>query len=286
MTPEVIAVNHPGVYVEGMANVLVQDDFGSVLRDWRTRRNRSQLALATEAGVSQRHISFLETGRSKPSREMVIHLGLVLDVPLRDRNAMLVAAGFAPAYTERSIDDPDVADIRRALQLMLQAHNPFPAYVMDRHWNVVMLNDAAARLVASFPPEAQALAGNLLHLTMYPNGIRSVLNNWGEAAAAAIRRLAREVADAPADLELAILYDDIRSQPGAPTDQDMAAVPGAHDLLVPLDMTLGDHRLSLFTTIATLGSPNDVTMEELRLETLLPANTETEEALRAMAKLA
>lgn len=266
-----------------MSDVLTHDDFGHVLRDWRSRRSRSQLALASEAGVSQRHISFLETGRSNPSREMVIHLGVVLDVPLRDRNAMLVSAGFAPVYAERSIDDPDLADIRHALETMLRAHEPFPAYVIDRHWNLSLANDAAGRLIATLPPSAQLHAGNILRLTMHPDGLRQVTANWEEAAAAVIRRLHREVVENPGDTALADLLDEAMAYPGAPSARQLAEVPSAHDLLIPLTLEQQGVRLSFFTTIATLATPVDITLQELRLETLLPADADTEAALRALA---
>lgn len=263
-----------------MSDVLVRDGFGDVLRSWRGRRSRSQLTLATEAGVSQRHISFLETGRSKPSREMVVHLGLVLDVPLRDRNAMLIAAGYAPIYPERSIDDPDLVDIKRAIELMLDAHDPFPAYVIDRTWNLLLANDAAFRLIRNLTPEAQALASNLAKLVLHPQGLRSITRNWHDAAAATLLRLEREADDAPGDAELAELITEVRSYPDIPDDRAIAGVPSAHELLVPLEITLGGNELSFFTTIATLSSPADITLQELRFETLLPANPATEAALR------
>ena len=271
-------VIQPSLYGRDMTDVITRDSFGDVLRTWRARRHHSQLTLASEAGVSQRHISFLETGRSKPSREMVTHLGLVLDVPLRDRNAMLIAAGFAPVYAERNIDHPDLADVRRAIELMLSAHNPFPAYVIDRHWNLVLANDAAGSLMMALPEPAQLVATNLARLVLHPDGLRSVCRNWGAVAAVTLLRLDREVVDSPADLGLAELLDELRSYPGLP--DDLSAVPSSHELLVPLEVEQDGRTLSFFTTIATLAAPADITLEELRLETLLPANTETEAALR------
>lgn len=263
-----------------MSDVLTRDDFGGVLKNWRSRRNQSQLHLAGAAGVSQRHISFLETGRSNPSREMVMHLGLVLDVPLRDRNAMLIAAGFAPVYPERSIDHPELADIRRALDAMLNAHDPYPAYVIDRHWNMVLANGAAAALIGSLPPETQAHAGNLAKFALHPDGLRMSIENWNEAAAATLLRLEREVDEAPGDSELRAILDEVRTYPDLPTDRELARVPSTHALLLPLKVNLDGQSLSFFTTIATLASPIDITLQELRLETLLPANAATEKALR------
>ena len=283
MTPHVIAAIQVGDYVAGMSDVLTHGNFGDVLREWRGRRSRSQLDLAADAGVSQRHISFLETGRSKPSREMVIHLGVVLDVGLRDRNSGLLAAGFAPVYAERSINDPDLGEIRRALELMLGAHEPFPAYVIDRQWNLVMANDAAGRLIGSLPVAAQMQASNLMRLVFHPDGLRSRTNNWEVAAAALLRRLEREVAENPADADLAGLLEEALGFQGVPGPARIADVPSAHDVLVPLDVTVDGEDVSLFTTIATLASPSDITLEELRLETLLPADAHTEQVLRRLA---
>ena len=265
-----------------MPDLLTRDEFGDVLRTWRGRRNQSQLTLAGEAGVSQRHISFLETGRSRPSREMVIHLGLVLDVPLRERNTMLVAAGFAPVYPERSIDHPDMADVRRVLELMLTAHNPFPAYVIDRHWNLVLANEAAGSLIATLSPAAQAQAGNLAKLLFHPDGMRSSVDNWPEAAAALLRRLERELEEAPGDVGLIELLREIATYPGLPGHRELSVVPGSQELLIPLRLNINGRSLSLYTAIATLASPSDVTLQELRLETLLPANRDSEDLLREL----
>lgn len=265
-----------------MTDVMTRDEFGDVLRSWRGRRNHSQLHLAGAAGVSQRHISFLETGRSRPSREMVMHLGLVLDMPLRDRNGMLIAAGFAPVYPERSIDDPDMADIRRALEAMLRAHDPFPAYVIDRHWNLVMANSAAGAMIATLPSEAQAHAGNLARLMLHPDGLRTTVENWRDAAASTLLRLDREADESPGDHELLALVDEMRSYPDLPGERELSRVPSVHEMVLPLRLRLGDELLSFFTTIATLASPSDITLQELRLETLLPADQATEAVLHAL----
>lgn len=266
-----------------MTDLLPRTDFGPVLRDWRNRRHRSQLALATEAGVSQRHISFLETGRSKPSREMVVHLGVVLDLPLRDRNSMLLAAGYAPVYAERTLDDPELADVRRALDTMLQAHDPFPAYVVDRTWDLVLANDAALRLVARLPESAQLLSTNVLRLVCHPDGLRASSPHWQAGASVMLRRLQSEVASQPSNATLSELLDEVMAYPGMPSVTELAAVPSHGDLLTPISIVLDEVELSLFTTITSLISPIDITLEELRLETLLPANAETDAALRSMS---
>ena len=210
-----------------------------------------------------------------------MHLGTVLDVPLRDRNAMLIAAGFAPVYPERSIDHPDLADIRRALEAMLDAHDPFPAYVVDRHWNLVMANSAATMMIGILPPESQLLAGNMAHLMLHPDGLRNSVANWEDAAAAVLLRLGHEADDAPGDPELRALLDEVTNYPGVPTDTALTQVPATHELLLPIRLRWQDDVLSFFTTIATLASPSDITLQELRLETLLPANAATEAALRS-----
>lgn len=266
-----------------MTAVAHRRDFGQALRTWRTRRHRSQLTLASEAGVSQRHISFLETGKSQPSREMVVHLSSVLDVPLRDRNAMLVSAGYAPVYPERSIDHPDLSDIRTAITAMLEAHNPFPAYVINRHWDLLIANDAAVALLARLPPQTQALASNVLKLVLHPDGLRGVSQQWEPVAAATLQRLEREVEEQPMNDDLRSLLDEVSDYPGLPSSTTMAALPVSHNVLIPLTVTAGGMTLSFYTAISTLVAPTDVTLEELRLETLLPADESTRTALTAMA---
>ena len=281
ITPYVIVTIHGLAYGHVMTTVLTHDDFGQVLRTWRGRRHRSQLSLANEAGVSQRHISFLETGKSKPSREMVEHLGLVLDVPLRERNAMLVSAGFAPVHPERSLDDPDMAEIRRAIEAMLAAHNPFPAYVVNRRWDLLLANDAALALVASLPPKAQALSANIARLVLHPDGLRDMVTNWQQVGAVLLRRIGREIDENPADAGLVDLLAELEEYPGLPGSRELARVPAAHELLVPLSLRRGERELRFFTAISSLLEPSDVTLDELRLETLLPADAATHDALRS-----
>lgn len=268
-----------------MTDLLPRASFGPVLRDWRTRRHRSQLALANEAGVSQRHISFLETGRSNPSREMVVHLGVVLDVPLEDRNAMLVAAGFAPVYSARDLDDPEMADIRHGIDTMLQAHDPFPAYVVDRGWNLVLANAAALRLLERMPPAAQALSTNILELICHPEGLRTVSAGWEVAAGSMLRRLQSEVAANPTDGDLADLLDRVRSHPGVPDTTAPSFVPTGGDLVIPLTMELDGTELAFYTAITSLLGPADITLEALRLETLLPADPATTALLREWSEV-
>ncbi len=264
---------------------------GDVLRQWRKARRFSQLELSAVAGVSQRHLSFLETGRSAPSREMVsremvIHLGIILDVPLRDRNAWLAAAGYASVYRERGLDEPAMDQVRHVLEVLLNAHQPFPAYVVDRVWNLVMTNPPAMALTAMMvpPDKAPLFEGNIMRLFMHPEGIREHVVNWESAAAALMRRLERELAERPSDTALTSLLDEVRAYPGVDQLPDRPELPSGSDLLVPLHVRVPVGEMRLLTTIATIGAPFDVTLEELRLETLLPANPETEAILRSMAK--
>lgn len=208
-----------------------------------------------------------------------MHLGLVLDVPLRERNAMLIAAGFAPVYAERNIDHPDLVDIRRALQAVLRAHEPYPAYVIDRHWNLIMANAAAASVIASLPQATQGLAGNLARLVFHPDGLRTVAPNWSDTAAATLLRLEHEADESPGDPQLLELLEEVHGYPDLPSDRELSRVPAAHEVIVPLELRIAGQVLAFFTTIATLASPSDITLQELRLETLLPANATTEAAL-------
>lgn len=259
--------------------------FGDLLRQWRSARRISQLDLATSAAVSQRHVSFLETGRAKPSREMVVHLGTVLDVPLRDRNALLAAAGYAPVYQERGLDEPGLEQVRHVLSVILDAHDPFPAYVVDRGWNLLLTNDAAGTLVALLidPTDAQLFAGNLIRLSLHPRGLRRFLVNWEEAATALLDRVEREALERPTNTDLTDLLLEVRGYPGVADLPAGPQVPTGSALLVPLHIRTEEFELRLFTTIATIGAVYDVTLEELRLETLLPADPESEAVLRKLA---
>ena len=216
---------------------------------------------------------------------MVIHLAITLDVPLRDRNAWLASAGFAPLYTERNLAEPALDQVRGVLEHILAAHDPFPAYVVDRRWDLIMTNQSAMALTALAvePDLAADLGGNVARLSLHPNGLRRRIVNWDQFGAALLHRLEREVNDRPSDPELAALLVEVREYPGI---ADLAArpeLPSSQDLLVPLHLRTPNHDLRLFTTIATIGAPYDITLEELRLETLLPADPETEAALRQLA---
>ncbi len=257
--------------------------FAAELKRWRQHRRYSQLQLAVEAEVSQRHLSFLETGRSRPSPEMVERLSIVLGVPLRARNALLSAAGFADAYSEEPLQGTALAQIRGTLHTLVEAHNPYPAYIIDRTWNLLDANTAAANLTALLLGENAALelAGNVLRLFLHPDGARSAVTNWPEAAAVLVERLASECSHHPADLEMRKLYDEVTSYPGVNARPRHAAITSG--LLTPIEIDTGEISLRLYTTISSLAATTDITLEELRLETLLPADTETAEALGQLA---
>lgn len=258
-------------------------EFGARLRWWRTARRYSQLDLANEAEISSRHLSFLETGRSRPSREMVVHLATVLELPLRDGNSLLTAAGFAPAYSELDLDAPEMAGIRTVLTTILEAHMPNPAAVVNRLGDLVDANPAALQLMAAAVPagsEAAEPTPNLNRLVFHPGGIRARTRNWAELASAILVRLERERNHRPADEALASMVEEMLSYPDVPHLRSSSPILLGTDLLVPLVIEVGtDETLSLLTTISTIGSPHDVTLDELRLETFFPADAAGRELL-------
>ena len=255
--------------------------FGEELRRWRETRRYSQLALAGEADVSQRHLSFLENGKSNPSREMVLHLGRSLDLSLRDQNALLAAAGFSPEYTERGLDDPDLDEVRHTLEVVLAAHGHIPVYVVDRGWDVVMANPASlglAALAGIEPPLEVSL--NVMRTCLHPDGIRSRVRDWEQFATVLLHRLEREIVDRPFDDRLADLLAEARTYPGVAELPGRPPLPTGSDLMLPMQIETPAGTLRLISMIATIGGPFDVTLEELRLESLLPADRFTESVLR------
>lgn len=256
---------------------------GPLLRSWRQRRHLSQLELGTEAGVTTRHLSFVETGRARPSREMVLHLAEVLDVPLRERNHLLVAAGFAPTFRERPLDDPSFAAVRTALDQVLAGHEPYPAIVVDRQWQLVASNLAALVLVEDVAPELLEPPVNALRVSMHPDGLAPRIRNLGEWAGHVLDRLRRQ-ALITGDAEVAALEEELR---GLLREQGIDEVRsgGEHAGGVAMPMLLESAKgpLALITTIATFGTALDVTLAELALEAFLPADAATTEILRAYA---
>ncbi|GAA1575986.1 MULTISPECIES: helix-turn-helix domain-containing protein [Kribbella] len=255
-----------------------QRPVGQLLRGWRERRRLSQLELANRVDVSTRHVSFVETGRSKPSRDMVLRLAEHLDVPLRDRNQLLLAGGFAPIYSEASLHSPAMLAIRTTLRRLLQAHEPYPALVVDRWWNIVEANAGIAIFTAGVDEKLLQAPINALRLTLHPDGLARRIGNIADVRAAALTGLQRQVAST-ADPELQDLYDELRGY----AVHDRPAAPGPTDVVVPFELTHEGRELSLLTTIATFGTPLDVTVSELMIESFYPADDATAEYLRALS---
>jgi transcriptional regulator with XRE-family HTH domain len=250
-----------------------------MLRYWRCARRLSQLALALAADVSSRHLSYVETGRSRPSREMLLRLADALEVPLRERNALLVAAGFAPRYYETSLAAPEMAQMRSAVELILRQQQPFPAFVLDHYWNIVMANDAAPRCTR-FLLGADATETNMLRLCLHPNGLRKVMPNWEETAADLIRHLHHQIATSPADERAKALLSEVLAYPGTPTHWRTRDVANPPTPLLTTFFRKGDVELRFFSTITTFGTPHDVTLEELRIECTFPVDESTARVCR------
>jgi transcriptional regulator with XRE-family HTH domain len=255
--------------------------FGSELRRWRTIRRFSQEELALRSDVSQRHLSFLENGRSRPSTEMVTHLSIALDIPLRARNGMLTAAGFAPTYTDEALGGERMAELRKSLERLLAAHHPFPAYVVNRRWDLELANPAALSIMAMLLDDDALLAvgGNVLQLMLHPNGVRDDVSNWEHVAAVLVGRLRSECDHDPTDLELRDVLEEVLDYPGVADLPSGVGYPATSDLLTELDLRIRGKELRFYTTIMTLSDAVDVTVSELRLETLLPADGATHAAL-------
>ena len=255
-----------------------QSPIGEMLRQWRERRRISQLDLAIQADISTRHLSFVETGRSSPSRDMVLHLADNLEVPLRERNHLLLAAGYAPVYGESSLDSPQMAAVRQAVRLVLRAHEPYPAVVVDRKWNMVDANATIALLTAGAAPHLLEPPVNVLRLSLHPHGVAPRIVNLGEWRGHLLSRLRREIA-VTADAGLSELYDELRDYPAGDAPDVEISAPG--DVVVPLRIRTEAGELSFFGTVATFGTPMDVTVAELSIESFFPANPQTADTLRA-----
>jgi transcriptional regulator with XRE-family HTH domain len=255
--------------------------FGPRLKWWRAQRGLSQLALSGAAGTSQRHLSFLESGRAEPSREMVLRLAAVLDVPLRQQNALLLAAGFAPVWRESDLSAPELAEVNGALDHMLAQQEPFPAFVVDRRWNLLRANAGAVTLVTFLLGTAPAGPVNLADALVAPDVLRPCVDNWEDVAVHFLRSVqADAIADATA--ETAALLRRLMSYPGVPPLSRVAPFE-AHTPVLHIHFRKGDVRLPMFTTIATLGTPQDVTLQEIRIECFCPADAGSGEAFRRMA---
>jgi transcriptional regulator with XRE-family HTH domain len=253
---------------------------GTLVREWRARRRLSQMELALAVGVSPRHMSFVETGRSKPSPATLLAMAEELAVPLRDRNRMLLAAGYAPRFEETPMDDTQMATVQQALQRLLNAHHPYPGVVLDRHWNVVLANDAAAALVSLLPADICTPAINIFRVGLHPRGLAAITENFEEWGRYLLRQLAR-LRDRTADDSWAALEREVCGYENvqrllASSSEDSAS----QSLLVPCVLMLPSGRVSMFTTLTTFGTPQDVTLEELCIELFYPTDERSELVLR------
>lgn len=263
------------------------NSFGPRLRRWRDRRGLSQLALAGEAGTTQRHLSFLESGRTAPSRAMVLRLGAALDLPLRQQNALLLAAGFAPAWRQRDLAAPELAQVNRALDFMLAQQEPYPAFVVDRRWNLLRANAGAGRLTEfllgpapPLPPGKPAPPVNLAEALLAPDALRPFIANWEEIARFFLRGVQADAAD-DGTVETAELLARLLTFPGLPALSEGLPPDEATAPVLAMHFRKGETSLNLFTTIATLGTPLDVTLQEIRVECFFPADEATAGLMRA-----
>lgn len=259
-----------------MSMPLDQQSFGEQLRQWRQRRHMSQLDLALEADISARHVSFVETGRARPSRQMAMRLAECLSMPLRSRNALLLSAGFAPIYPEKSIDNVAMETARAVISHVLKAYEPFPALAIDRHWNMIEGNRTVMTLMADVAPHLLEPPVNAVRVSLHPDGVASRIVNLAEWRAALFQRLGDQIA-ASGDAVLADFLEELRAYPGG----ESTAVAG-YPLAIPLIIDTPHGRLSLIAMSSVFGSPVNVTLSEIAIESLLPADPESFEILRKL----
>lgn len=261
---------------------------GDLLRTWRQRRRMSQLDLAMEAEISTRHLSFVETGRAQPSREMLLHLAENLEIPLRERNVLLTAAGYAPVFAERTLDDPTMKAARQAIDLILAGHEPYPALAIDRHWALVAANRMVAHILKDVDPQLLAPPLNVLRLTLHPNGLASRIVNLPEWRGHLLTRLRHQI-DLSADAVLVDLFDELSAYPvtGAhinPSPLDHRVATNVGTMVIPFQIRTDDVGVLTFLgTTMVFGTPVDVTLSEIAIESFFPADAETGEKLRALA---
>ncbi len=245
-----------------------EQELGGFLRYWRQKRGKSQLDLSLDAGVSQRHISFVESGRSVPSRELLLHLAKTLDVPLREQNILLLASGYAPVYFESRWEAPEMAVVTRVIDRMLEQQEPHPAIVLDRYWNVLKTNAASPRFFGSFVDLSKRKEPrNLLHLMFDPDGMRPFIENWDEVAAGLLQRVYREAVGHVADKRTNELLEELKQYPGV---RQLSVGRRSGSAVLPITFVRGGERTSYFSMIATVGLPQDVTAQEFRIESMFP----------------
>lgn len=286
MTCEVMVPERASAYPRGMDRAVTPPAptrLGALLREWRAARRLSQLDLALDANVSPRHLSCVETGKSQPSREMITRLADALDMPLRERNALLVAAGYAPRYPETALATPELAQVRRAIEFILAQQEPYPAFVLNRHWDVLMANAAATRVNAFVMHGRAGRHANMIRQIFDPEDLRGAVDNWEEVAGDLIRHLHGEVAAAPSDDVARALLDEVLAYPGVPARWRLRDVETAPTPLLTTVLRRDEHRLRFFSTITTFGTPRDVTLEELRIECCFPVDDATTRLCRRLA---
>ncbi|HYV75047.1 MAG TPA: helix-turn-helix transcriptional regulator [Candidatus Binatia bacterium] len=263
--------------------MLSSENFGVLLRNWRGVRRVSQLDLALDAEISTRHLSCVETGRAQPSREMVLRLAEALRVPLRERNALLLAAGYAPLYRHTSLDAPELEAARRAVEVLIAQLEPNPVLVMDRYWNILRMNAGAQRILALFPGCDSVTPLNGPRLVFHPQGLRPFIENWNVLAAHITRRVHREVADNPSDETLKRFLEELLSYPGVPSRWRTPDLDGTPPPFLTINYKWKNSTLRLFSALTTLGTPLDVALQELRIETLFPADEATRTLVNRLA---
>jgi transcriptional regulator with XRE-family HTH domain len=259
---------------------LAEHPLGDLLRQWRGARRMSQMDLALEAGISTRHLSYVETGKARPSRELVALLAGVLDLPMRDRNALLVVAGYAPGYRETPLSDPQMALMRRAIDCILGQHEPYPAFVVNRHWDVVMASQGLARVFGWLRDGAQP-HGNIMRQVFDPADMRPFVENWEEVAGDLIRHLLHEAAT---DTASRALLDEILAYPDVPARWERRELGAAPLPVMTVTFRKAEQRLTFFSTLTTFGTSRDITLEELRVECMFPADDETAAFCKALAE--
>jgi transcriptional regulator with XRE-family HTH domain len=262
---------------------LATASIGDQLRMWRQRRHLSQLELACEADISARHVSFLETGRSMPSREMLLRLAERLAIPLRERNPLLLSAGFAPVYSERKLEDPALNQAKKAIELVLGGHEPYPALCVDRHWSLVAANSALHLLLPGVAPRLLEPPINVLRLALHPEGVAPRVENFGEWRSHLLSRLRHQI-DATADPMLVELLAELEAYPVSGPVHHEGQVEDYAGVLVPLRLRTEQGVLSFFSTTTVFGTPLDITLAELAIESMFPADAQTAELLADAAR--
>lgn len=292
MTSQVMVLAEAGPYPAGSkfhrpmsaAPTMPEAHVGILLREWRSARRLSQLDLALDAGLSARHLSCVETGKAQPSRELLARLADVLEMPLRERNALLMAAGYAPKYPETALATPELAQVRRAIEFILEQQEPYPAFLLNRRWDVLMANRAAQRVNRFVLGGRDSAHQNVLRSFFDPDDLRAAVVNWEEVAGDLIRHLHNAVAATPTDMAARALLDEVLAYPGVPARWRTRELGAAPTPLLTVRFRKDGQELAFFSTITTFGTPRDVTIDELHIECCFPMDDATAELCRALAR--